>query len=228
MDRSAEGCEVSGIRPAKVVKRPRLDGTRFIEGVLLLRPAAENGVAPLRWEKEIALIRDFVYDDLAELANREGMVALVLGERGGEGARSLLEVAVPEPRDLTPALSGEDAELHDGAEGVADFLGGLVDGSNLRIAENALAGLPADGLHALAGGVPDVMPSLRPTEKYFSGDECVVLFRDGLLQAVDLAIDVLWRDLGERLFAECEVAGEKPSVIPQGARLVFLLAGREE
>src|SRR5216684_3524631 len=62
VDRCAQGREVGGERASEIVKRPRLDRARLVEGSLLLRPAAKHCVSSLCGKQEIALIRDFVDD----------------------------------------------------------------------------------------------------------------------------------------------------------------------
>lgn len=159
---------------------------------------------------------------------RKPVLPIVLGQGGRKDDDIPLEVAAAEPRYLAPTLSGEDAQLHDGAERISEGNGSPARGRKLPVGEDTAAGRTLDGLESLAGRAVDVVAAGGPPEEDFDRGDGVVLLRDRLLQPVDAVVDILRSDFRELSCSEGKVALEDALVVADGAGPVLLLTDGEE
>ncbi len=162
------------------------------------------------------------------LRDREDVLSLVLGEGRWKGDGAFRQVASAQPCDFGPTLAGEDAQLYDRAEGIADAFGRTVHRGQLVIRQDTVVGHPLDGLHTVAWRMVHIVSAQCPAEENLDGGERVVLFGYGAAEAIDPLVDQLRGDVGESLLPEGEVAVQELAIVSHCAGPVLLLARVEE
>lgn len=172
-------------------------------------------------------IRENTGDDLPA---RENVGPIILGYSGGQRDRPIPRIdPIPaEGSDFATALSGKNDQGDDCRECVVAANHALVDRREFVVRQDAISGFLRARGHLLARILLDVVPAERPIEKHFQGDQRMALFRRCIRNSFEPPDDVIRRNVGKLPPAKGEMLVEKPGVVLDSTRLVFLLALREK